>query len=175
MIFKVFYEYSVIIWKIKCFVRWGSQMCCDQIPVEALVSVDTDGREQHGWIRKLSYVVPEAYFSEGDRSEAINIVLNMIHLYHVRSSLFRRLGSHHGGAAMSDFKRGCPDWRRAPTWLNEASWLAATNIIEQNHEFIWWKHQSFIDIVIDIDIDVTEWMREEDEKWWLLVTEVEFI
>ena len=46
MIFKVFYEYSVITWKIKCFDERETLVCCDQIPVGALVSADTDGREQ---------------------------------------------------------------------------------------------------------------------------------
>ena len=140
MIFKVFCEYSVIIRKIRCFVEWETLMCCDQIPVGALVSVDTDGREQqHGWTRELTYVVPEAYFSEGDRSEAINIVLNMIHLYYARCSLFRRLGSHHGGAAMSDFKRRCPDWRRVPTWP-----ICSELISHSNHS----RTESWINLVV---------------------------
>ena len=75
LLFKVFHEYSVIIWKIKCFILWETLMWCDQIPVEALVSVDTDGREQqHGWMRELTNVVFELYFSEGGGSEVVGIV-----------------------------------------------------------------------------------------------------
>ena len=62
MIFKVFHEYFVIIWNIKCFILWETLMWSDRIPIEALVSVDIDGREQQleglalvSWINKRTH------------------------------------------------------------------------------------------------------------------------
>ena len=123
MVSKAFHEYFVIIWEIKCFILWVTLMWCVQIPIGALVSVDTDGREQQreglalvSWINKrthkcsfMDYILVRWMWSS-------KYSLYIVYPYHVEWSLFWRHNTHHGGAAMIDFERRCPDWRRVPTW-----------------------------------------------------------